>query len=61
MGLVDDPWSGQFAGVDQLLGDVAEFGVAVLGGADQELEGAVGVESVAFHQDADGFADVTAE
>lgn len=38
-------------------GYFAEFDVAGLGSADQKSEGAVGVESVAFHQDADRLPD----
>lgn len=42
---------------DDAGGHVAQFDVSGLGGAHHESEGAVGVESVAFHEDADRLPD----
>ena len=48
------------AGVDDLGGDVDEFGVRVLGEPREEAERLVGAESVPFHQHALGLADQVA-
>jgi hypothetical protein len=54
---VGEPGVGVFAGVDEGLGDLAEFEVEVLGGPAEDVEGLVGGDALAFDEDPLGLAD----